>query len=139
MAGIYIHIPFCKQACVYCNFHFSTSMKLKNDFVQALLREITLRKDYLKNENIETIYFGGGSPSLLAPSEIELIFETLQHHLILDPNAEITLEANPDDINAATAKAWKAIGINRLSLGVQSFFEEDLRWMNRAHSADQSL
>jgi oxygen-independent coproporphyrinogen-3 oxidase len=114
-------------------------MKLKNDFVQALLREITLRKDYLKNENIETIYFGGGSPSLLEPSEIEIIYESLQHHFIIDPNVEFTLEANPDDINATKAKAWKQIGVNRLSLGVQSFHEEDLKWMNRAHSSDQSL
>jgi len=139
MAGIYIHVPFCKQACVYCNFHFSTSMKLKNDFVQALLREISLRKNYLQNENIETIYFGGGSPSLLDSSELQLIFDRLRENFTIDPNAEITLEANPDDITADKTNAWRTVGINRLSLGIQSFHDEDLKWMNRAHSADQSL
>jgi oxygen-independent coproporphyrinogen-3 oxidase len=139
MAGIYIHVPFCKQACVYCNFHFSTSMKLKNDFVQALLREISLRKNYLQNENIETIYFGGGSPSLLDSTELQLIFDRLRENFTIDPNAEITLEANPDDITADKTSVWKTVGINRLSLGIQSFHDEDLKWMNRAHSADQSL
>ena len=105
MAGIYIHVPFCKQACVYCNFHFSTSMKLKNDFIQALLREISLRKNYLQNENIETIYFGGGSPSLLDAAELELIFDRLRENFKIDSNAEITLEANPDDITAGKAAA----------------------------------
>ena len=123
---------------MYCNFHFSTSMKLKNDFIQALLREISLRKDYLQNENIETIYFGGGSPSLLDTSEVDLILTHLHQHFRIEQNVEITLEANPDDITTERAKQWKNIGVNRLSLGVQSFHEEDLKWMNRAHSAEQS-
>ena len=139
MAGIYIHIPFCKQACVYCNFHFSTSMQLKNDFIQALLKEINDRKDYLPGENIETIYFGGGSPSLLSPSEIETVLMALQQHFSIQNDAEITLEANPDDITGERARAWKQMGINRLSMGVQSFYDEDLHWMNRAHNAEQSF
>jgi len=139
MAGIYIHIPFCKQACVYCNFHFSTSLQLKNDFLQALLKETGDRKDYLQGENIETIYFGGGSPSLLAPAEIEYILSAINNNYSISPNAEITLEANPDDINLENAMAWRKLGINRLSIGIQSFYDEDLRWMNRAHDADQSV
>src|ERR1700730_12862917 len=135
MAGIYIHILFCKQACVYCNFHFSTSLQLKNDFVQALLKEINIRKDYLENENIETIYFGGGSPSLLSVEEMESILNQLHKQFVIAPSAEITLEANPDDITEDKSVAWKKLGINRLSLGIQSFFEDDLKWMNRAHSA----
>jgi len=139
MAGIYIHIPFCKQACVYCNFHFSTSLQLKNDFLQALLKETGDRKDYLRGENIETIYFGGGSPSLLTPAEIENVLNAIHNNFSIAHNPEITLEANPDDINQEKAMAWRKLGINRLSIGIQSFYDEDLRWMNRAHSAEQSL
>jgi len=139
MAGIYIHIPFCKQACVYCNFHFSTSLQLKNDFLQALLKEINLRKDYLQGESIETIYFGGGSPSLLSPVEIESILDEIAKNFPVDSTSEITLEANPDDVTQEKAAAWRVLGINRLSLGIQSFHDDDLRWMNRAHSAQQSV
>ena len=139
MAGIYIHIPFCKQACVYCNFHFSTSMQLKNDFVNALLKEINIRKDYLENENIETIYLGGGSPSLLSPNELELILDQLHKNFRICQPAEITLEANPDDISYEKIVAWQSFGFNRLSLGIQSFFDEDLKWMNRAHTTEQSI
>ena len=138
MAGIYIHIPFCKQACVYCNFHFSTSMQLKNDFLQALLKEMNTRKDYLQGESIETIYFGGGTPSLLSPSELESILNGISKNFSIDSTSEITLEANPDDISKVNTDAWKQLGVNRLSLGVQSFYEEDLKWMNRAHTAQQS-
>ena len=139
MAGIYIHIPFCKQACVYCNFHFSTSMKLKNDFLNALLKEIDIRKEYLQGESIETIYFGGGTPSILRPGEIQSILERLRQNFSINDGVEITLEANPDDIDKEKPLHWQQLGINRLSLGVQSFFDEDLKWMNRAHVADQSL
>jgi oxygen-independent coproporphyrinogen-3 oxidase len=148
MAGIYLHIPFCKQACHYCNFHFSTSLKRKNDFVVALLREIELRAAYIGGETVETIYFGGGTPSLLDPGELEKIMESLYAHFSIAPEAEITLEANPDDIDdMLTAvprfprklQVWKKAGINRLSIGVQSFFEEDLRWMNRSHTSGQAL
>ena len=138
MPGIYIHIPFCKQACHYCNFHFSTSTKAKNDFLQALLKEIILQKDYLQNLPVKTIYFGGGTPSLLTVGELESIMTTLQQQFNIAPHAEITLEANPDDIDTEKLNTWKSGGINRLSIGIQSFFEDDLLWMNRAHNAHQA-
>ena len=139
MAGIYIHIPYCKKACNYCNFHFSTSLKGRNDFVAALLKEMELQKEYLQQEPIETIYFGGGTPSLLSEDELMAIFEKLFLTFSIDSDAEITLEANPDDISVTNTKHWKRAGVNRLSIGVQSFFEKDLQWMNRAHNAAQAL
>ncbi len=139
MAGLYIHIPFCKQACNYCNFHFSTSLAYKNDFLGALLKEISLQKDYLGEEKVGTVYFGGGTPSLLESGEMDLILNSLQDAFDLESKAEITLEANPDDIDPDKLMAWKKSGINRLSMGVQSFYDEDLLWMNRAHNASQAL
>lgn len=139
MAGIYIHIPFCKRACHYCNFHFSTSLGLKNDFLAALLKEIALQQDYLAGEIVETIYFGGGTPSLLGIDELQSIIKALSRHFTISPRAEITLEANPDDITASLLQNWQQAGINRLSIGIQSFFEEDLQWMNRAHTAQQAM
>ena len=139
MGGIYLHIPFCKQACLYCNFHFSTSMRSRNDFVMALLKEMTLRKEYLDGEPVETVYLGGGTPSLLMPGELERIVEKLFLEFTIDKNFELTLEANPDDISQASLSDWKKNGINRLSIGVQSFFQEELSWMNRAHNAGQAL
>jgi oxygen-independent coproporphyrinogen-3 oxidase len=139
MAGIYIHIPYCKKACYYCNFHFSTSLKGRNDFVAALLKEMELQKEYLQQEPVQTIYFGGGTPSLLSEDELMAIFEKLFLTFSIEPDAEITLEANPDDISPANTKHWKKTGVNRLSIGVQSFFEKDLQWMNRAHNAEQAL
>ncbi|MHA4808382.1 radical SAM family heme chaperone HemW [Flavitalea flava] len=150
MAGIYLHIPFCRQACHYCNFHFSTSLKRKNDFVVALLKEIDLQKEYIGSDPVETIYFGGGTPSLLTGDELGQIMEKLHSSFTIDPKAEITLEANPDDFDnspeipgdrekGSKLKAWKKAGINRLSIGIQSFFEEDLKWMNRAHNAGQAI
>jgi len=148
LAGIYIHIPFCKQACYYCNFHFSTSLRYKNDFIAALLKEIELQtqnesttgtqSNYLQNEIIETIYFGGGTPSLLSNDELKTILNKLQEHLQIDSDAEITLEANPDDITNEKLKGWKEYGINRLSIGIQSLFDEDLQWMNRAHNSAEA-
>ncbi len=138
MAGIYIHIPFCKKACHYCNFHFSTSLKLKNDFIQSLLKEIDLQADYLEAAPVDSIYFGGGTPSLLSRDELQLVLNKLQDKFTLSAQPEITLEANPDDITAEKLAAWKTAGVNRLSIGVQSFFENDLQWMNRAHSAQQA-
>lgn len=135
MAGIYIHIPFCKVACHYCNFHFSTNKSNQNDFVKALLQEIVLQQDYLKNEIVETIYFGGGTPSVLPVEVILEIIQALQHTYYIAQPVEITLEANPDDLSKEKIKAFKTIGINRFSLGIQSFFDEDLQWMNRAHTA----
>ncbi|MBO9200254.1 MULTISPECIES: radical SAM family heme chaperone HemW [Niastella] len=139
MAGIYIHIPFCRQACHYCNFHFSTTLKLQNEFVEALLKEIRLQKNYLPPEPVNTIYFGGGTPSLLSQDQLAAILQALHQQFKVAANAEITLEANPDDITEQQLQQWKQLGINRLSIGVQSFFEEDLRWMNRAHTAQQAI
>ena len=139
MAGIYIHIPFCRQACHYCNFHFTTSVHYKNDFIAALLKEISIQKDYLENEPVETVYFGGGTPSLLNIEDLLLIIEKIKSVFSISPGTEITLEANPDDITEQKLLEWKKIGINRLSIGIQSFFEEDLKWMNRAHTAQQAI
>jgi oxygen-independent coproporphyrinogen-3 oxidase len=135
MAGIYVHVPFCKQACHYCNFHFSTSLNSQNDFIGALLKEIGLQKEYIGSEKVETIYFGGGTPSLLPATGIQEILERIREIFIVDDQAELTLEANPDDINQSILQDWKHGGFNRLSIGIQSFFDEDLRWMNRAHNA----
>ncbi len=139
MAGIYIHIPFCRQACTYCNFHFSTILGQKNALLETLKQEIGLTQPMVPDEIIETIYFGGGTPSLLLPAEINSILKTIQQKFIITPAVEITLEANPDDVSPAILKAWKSMNINRLSLGVQSFNEAELKWMNRAHHASQSL
>ena len=135
MAGIYIHIPFCKQACHYCDFHFSTSFQYKSDLLSAIAKEIKLQKDYLSNENIETIYFGGGTPSLLSGDEVSVLVEEIQKNFKVITNPEITLEANPDDLNLQKLKEFRNTEINRFSIGVQSFFDEDLKWMNRAHAA----
>jgi oxygen-independent coproporphyrinogen-3 oxidase len=135
LAGIYLHIPFCKQACHYCNFHFSTSTRYKNELVNALLKETGLQKEYLAGEVVETIYFGGGTPSLLAAEDLGRLVANIRSAYTVHPGAEVTLEANPDDIGEDRLLAWKSAGINRLSLGIQSFFEEDLQWMNRAHTA----
>lgn len=136
--GLYIHIPFCKQACHYCDFHFSTSLKKKTELVNALCKELTLRKDELTGE-IETIYFGGGTPSLLAFDELQQIFTTIYKNYRVAKFAEITLEANPDDLTKEVLIQLHKSEINRLSIGVQSFFEEDLKLMNRAHNATEAL
>lgn len=138
MAGIYLHIPFCKQACTYCNFHFTTSLRYKDDLVKALVKEAEAEKAYLAGETVHTVYFGGGTPSLLNIAELDLTLENLRKFYPVAPDAEITLEANPDDVSKEKAAAWKRVGINRLSIGIQSFYEEELRWMNRAHNADQA-
>lgn len=142
MAGIYIHVPFCKQACHYCNFYFSTSLGNKPRYLQALLKEIELSKDYLSGETIETLYFGGGTPTSLEVSELRQIVEALQKHYDLSKLQEFTLEANPDDLTAAKVEELKQLlpyGLNRFSIGIQSFFEEDLRYMNRVHNAEEAL
>ena len=138
MAGIYIHIPFCRQACHYCNFHFTTSLTRKNELIAALLKELDLRQNYLQNEAVETIYLGGGTPSLLEVSDLEKLLGSIWKNFSTSPSTEITLEANPDDISEEKIREWLDTGINRLSIGVQSFFEEDLLWMNRAHNAKQA-
>lgn len=139
MAGIYIHIPFCKQACNYCNFHFAISLRYKNELAAALLKEIELRKKYLQGESIETIYLGGGTPSLLSTKECQLLIDKCKKIFEVTQDAEITIETNPDDITDEKLAGWKTAGINRLSIGVQSFFDEDLKWMNRAHNANQAI
>lgn len=139
MAGIYLHIPFCKQSCSYCDFHFSTSLKSKDDFLIALSREIELQKNYLGDDAlIETIYFGGGTPSLLSAEELDTIFSALFKTFSIAENVEITLEANPDDLNKNKLNELKSSPVNRLSIGIQSFFEDDLKLMNRAHNAEQA-
>ncbi len=158
--GIYIHIPFCKQACHYCDFHFSTSLKKRDAMVNALAREIEMRKNELPGHKIETIYFGGGTPSLLTIEELDILIKTVYRNYNVSEKPEITLEANPDDlaklipfkntdqVNApepsrtvhqkSIFEAYRSIGINRLSIGIQSFFEQELKLMNRAHDADEA-
>ncbi|NVM63885.1 oxygen-independent coproporphyrinogen-3 oxidase [Mucilaginibacter sp. SG538B] len=138
MAGIYIHIPFCKQACHYCDFHFSTSLKYKDEMLHALISEIKLQKGYLNGETIETIYFGGGTPSVLDGDEISRIINTLTELHTVSSAAEITLEANPDDLKPDKLKALKQTPVNRFSIGIQSFFDEDLVWMNRIHRGQEA-
>lgn len=138
MAGIYIHIPFCKQACHYCDFHFSTSLKHKTNLVKSINKELNLRKFELKSKFIETIYFGGGTPSLLSPDEIESILKTVYNDFEVVLNPEITFEVNPDDIDENYLKVIKKLGVNRLSIGIQSFFTHDLNLMNRSHDALQA-
>jgi oxygen-independent coproporphyrinogen-3 oxidase len=139
LAGIYIHIPFCKQACHYCNFHFVTSLRHKNELVAALLKEMELQQEYFGKEVVETIYFGGGTPSLLQMEDLKLQIDQIKSLYPVSQNAEITIETNPDDIDEEKLIGWKEMGVNRLSIGVQSFFEEDLKWMNRAHNAEQAF
>ncbi len=137
MAGIYLHIPFCKQACHYCDFHFSTNLKPQQDLVDALCIELQQRRKELSNP-VATIYFGGGTPSLLTPKQLQQILNTIATNFTLEKDLECTLEANPDDISLSLLKEFKACGINRISLGIQSFFESDLKYMNRAHNAEQA-
>lgn len=139
LAGIYIHIPFCKKACVYCDFHFSTSMKNKSELVDCIRKELKVRKDYLDTNEIETIYFGGGTPSLLERKELENILETIHQEFEVAKDAEITLEANPDDLTFEKLEELKSCGINRLSIGIQSFIGRDLLFMNRSHTIKQAL
>ncbi|WP_433814894.1 radical SAM family heme chaperone HemW [Flavobacterium johnsoniae] len=144
MSGIYIHIPFCKQACHYCDFHFSTSMKKKDDMVLALAKEIGMRKNELldsarsDNEIVETIYFGGGTPSVLSNDEINFLISKVYKNYKVVENPEITLEANPDDLSAERILELSKSPINRLSIGIQSFYEEDLKMMNRAHNSAEA-
>lgn len=138
MSGIYIHIPFCKQACHYCDFHFSTSMKKKDEMVLALAKEMRLRKSEFENETVETIYFGGGTPSVLSISELRFLIDAVYENFNVAENPEITIEANPDDLSEHQIIEFSKNRINRLSIGIQSFFEEDLKMMNRAHNAEEA-
>lgn len=138
MSGIYIHIPFCKQACHYCDFHFSTSMKKKEEMVQALVKEMQMRKSEFENETVETIYFGGGTPSVLSDEELAFLIDAVYANFKVAENPEITLEANPDDLSDERIVELAGSRINRLSIGIQSFFENDLKMMNRAHNAEEA-
>ena len=138
MAGIYIHIPFCKQACYYCDFHFSTNFKKKDDILAALVKELVMRNGEC-DEPVETIYFGGGTPSVLSDAEIKLLVDSVYRNYEVAADAEITLEANPDDLTPQRIALLPKTGINRLSIGIQSFFDDDLRMMNRAHDSVQAI
>jgi oxygen-independent coproporphyrinogen-3 oxidase len=138
MAGIYLHIPFCKQACYYCDFHFSTSSRHKDAMVSALRAELLLQKEYLKDEVVKTIYFGGGTPSILNPDELKAIIDDIYEHFQVSKSPEITLEANPDDLSPEKVRQLKETLINRFSIGIQSFYLEDLIWMNRAHNSREA-
>ncbi|MCP4522563.1 MAG: radical SAM family heme chaperone HemW [Cytophagales bacterium] len=139
MAGIYLHIPYCKQACHYCDFHFSTNLSTKAELIDSICKEIALQKDYLAGEKIETIYFGGGTPSLLNEKELNKIFETIHLFHNVDKNAEITLEANPDDLDKNKLQLLKKASINRLSIGIQTFHDDRLKFLNRAHTYQESI
>lgn len=139
MPGVYIHIPFCKQACSYCNFHFSTSLSKKDAVLKSIVHEIKLQTQFPKGQMISSIYFGGGTPSLLSENDLFFLFEALHTQFRFDENIEITLEANPDDISQKNCLVWKKAGINRLSIGIQSFHDHHLKFMNRAHNAKESL
>ena len=134
MSGIYIHIPFCKKACTYCDFHFSTSLKYVDEMVDAICLEIAKKKDRITDQ-VGTIYFGGGTPSVLPAKHFEKIFNTITKNFSVSSDAEITIEANPDDLTASKITELRRLPVNRFSIGIQSFFEEDLLWMNRAHNA----
>ncbi|WP_297702971.1 radical SAM family heme chaperone HemW [uncultured Eudoraea sp.] len=138
MAGIYIHIPFCKQACYYCDFHFSTNLAKKNQLILALEQELILRKEAFKKEEIGTIYLGGGTPSVLQIAEIQYLVDAVYRNYKVIEAPEITLEANPDDLSVIKIKELRDSSINRLSIGIQSFFDQDLKLMNRAHNANEA-
>ena len=139
MAGIYIHIPFCSQACHYCDFHFSTSLKIKERMIACINREIELKKKYLNKPLIQTIYFGGGTPSLIPVYLINEILTTIRENFKLAKHVEITIEANPEDVTPSKIQNWEIFGVNRVSLGIQSFRTQDLIYMNRSHNKDQSF
>ena len=138
MSGIYIHIPFCKQACHYCDFHFSTSLKKKDELIDALTKELELRKEEFNGTSVDTIYFGGGTPSLLTNIELQSLIDSVYKNYKVSENPEITLEANPDDLSNQRIIELSQSPINRLSIGIQSFFEADLKLMNRAHNANEA-
>ena len=139
MAGIYIHIPFCRKACLYCDFHFSTNLDNKKKLVDAICEEINSRHNYLESQTVNSIYFGGGTPSLLSPEELEQILATIHSNFVVNKKAEVTFELNPEDAGINYLREIKKLGINRLSIGLQSFNDDELKWMNRAHNAQQNF
>ena len=139
MAGLYFHIPFCKQACTYCDFHFSTNRSNEDEMISAMVKELELRSSDWKTQHFETIYFGGGSPSILNKGQLHRLLEAAYKHLRVDSNAEISMEANPDDMSKDKLQEWRTLGISRLSVGLQSFQNKRLTWMNRAHNTEEAL
>jgi len=137
MSGIYIHIPFCKKACHYCDFHFSTSLKYENEMVDAICKEIKMKQDRISGQ-VGSIYLGGGTPSILSQAALQKIFDTINRTFSVDSNAEITIETNPDDLTVSKLRELRQLPVNRFSVGIQSFFDEDLIWMNRAHQAEEA-
>ena len=138
MSGIYVHIPFCKQKCHYCNFHFSVSIKNKRKLIDALIMEIEIQKDFLEDQTITSLYFGGGTPSILSKEELLYIKDAITKYYSFNEGMEFTIEANPDDLNRAFLEDLKLIGVNRLSVGIQSFIDEELSLMNRAHNSAEA-
>ena len=138
MAGLYLHIPFCRKACHYCNFHFSTDLSYVERMVNAICDEIELTADYLQVDTLETIYFGGGTPSVLSPNQLNQILSKVHNHYTITNNVEVTFEANPEDLTLEYCKELKSVGINRLSVGLQSFIADDLSFMNRSHDLNQA-
>ena len=139
MAGIYIHIPYCKQQCTYCNFHFKIAQKDKLEMLKSMHKEIKERKDFLNGKEVSSIYFGGGTPSILSISEIKHLIQTIYTLYSVNEDAEITVECNPDDLTGPKLSSYKKIGVNRLSIGVQSFADADLKFMNRSHNAKEAI
>ncbi len=138
MAGIYLHVPFCKQACHYCDFHFSTNTRRRGEMIRAMTQELALQSQYLGGDEVHTIYFGGGTPSLLSAAEIDQLLRAIYQHFRVATSPEITLEANPDDLSYEKAQRWHQRGINRLSIGIQSFHDPHLTYLNRAHNAAEA-
>lgn len=139
MAGLYIHIPFCKKACHYCDFHFSTQLETRGQLIQSIITEFELQRNYLSGERIETVYFGGGTPSLLSDAEFDLIFNSIHKIFTVQQQAEITVEANPDDLTPEKLLSLKTFGVNRLSIGIQSLDDHILKFLNRSHDAAQAV
>ncbi|HYI77148.1 MAG TPA: radical SAM family heme chaperone HemW, partial [Chryseolinea sp.] len=139
MAGIYIHIPFCKQACHYCDFHFSTNTTGHERLIRNIEQELTIQREYLEGEKVNTVYFGGGTPSMISIGELNNILETISKNFTVNPSSEITLEANPDDLTFPKLTDLKSIGVNRLSIGIQSFDDDILKFLNRAHDSSLAI
>jgi oxygen-independent coproporphyrinogen III oxidase len=139
MAGIYLHIPWCRKVCIYCDFHFTVSMRNKNELIKCMKKEMELQKEYLGGEEIDSVYFGGGTPSVLNPDELNGLLNQVKANFSVTANPEITLEANPDDMSVPYLEELNNSGINMLSIGIQSFFDDDLKWMNRRHDGRLSL
>ncbi|MDH6305248.1 putative oxygen-independent coproporphyrinogen III oxidase [Parabacteroides sp. PF5-5] len=139
MAGLYIHVPFCAKRCLYCDFFSNTEMKYKEAWLSSVQKEMELQKDYLNGEPLETIYLGGGTPSQLSAKDLESIFETIYRLFTIEDNPEITLEANPDDMSPEYVQSLRSLPVNRISMGVQSFQERDLQFLERRHNREQAI